>query len=57
MSDANLYCDDEIIPSQHDELTLFLKCEELSRKISLLDINDLDIDDVLHGCLSYCINN
>src|SRR5215218_6396226 len=57
MSAANLYCDDEIIPNQHDELTLFLKCEELSRKISLLNINDLDIDDVLHGCLSYCIDN
>src|SRR5215218_3059464 len=57
ISAANLYCDDEIIPNQHDELTLFLGCEELSRKISLLQISDLDIDDVLHGCFSYCINN
>jgi hypothetical protein len=57
MSATKLYCDDEITPNQHDELTLFLWCEELSRKISLLDINDLDIDDVLHGCFSYCIDN
>src|SRR5215203_1957487 len=56
MSAANLYCDYEITPNQHYELTLFLWCEELSRKISLLHMSDLDIDDVLHGCFSYCID-
>jgi hypothetical protein len=32
MSTASLYCDDMTTPNQHDELTLFLGCEELSRK-------------------------
>ena len=32
MSTASLYCDNMITPNQHDELTLFLGCEELSRK-------------------------
>jgi hypothetical protein len=30
---ASLYCDDKTTLNQHDELTLFLGCEELSRKI------------------------
>jgi hypothetical protein len=34
MSTASLYCDHKITPNQHDELTLFLGCEELSRKTS-----------------------
>ena len=33
MSTASLYCDNMITPNQHDELTLFLGCEELSRKL------------------------
>jgi hypothetical protein len=37
MSTASLYCDDKITPNQHDELTLVLGCEELSRKTSLVD--------------------
>ena len=57
MSAANLYCDDEITPNQHDELTLFLECGELLRKTSLVDMSALDINSVLHGCLSYCIDN
>jgi hypothetical protein len=54
MSTPSLYCDDMITPNQHDELTLFLGCEELSRKTSLLTMNALDIDSVLHGCRVYC---
>jgi hypothetical protein len=43
MSTASLYCDDKITPNQHDELTLFLGCEELSRKTSLVDMSAFDI--------------
>ena len=57
MSTASLYCDDMITPNQPDELTLFLGCEELSRKTSLLDMSALDIDSVLRGCYLYCVNN
>jgi hypothetical protein len=39
MSTASLYCDDKITLNQHDELTLFLGCEELSRKTSLVDMS------------------
>jgi hypothetical protein len=38
MITACLYCDDKINLNQHDELTLFLGCEEISRKISLVDM-------------------
>jgi hypothetical protein len=33
LSTASLYCDDKITLNQHVELTLFLGCEELSRKL------------------------
>ena len=46
-----------ITPNQHDELTLFLGCEEISRKTSLLNMSDIDMDDLLHGCYLYCVNN
>jgi hypothetical protein len=36
MSTASLYYDDKITLNQHDEPTLFLRCEELSRKTFLL---------------------
>jgi hypothetical protein len=49
-----LYCDDKITLNQHDELTLFLACEEISRKIALVDMNDVDINSTLHGCHLYC---
>jgi hypothetical protein len=39
MSIASLYCDDKITLNQHDELTLFFGCEELSRKTSLVDMS------------------
>jgi hypothetical protein len=54
MSTANLYCDDKITLNQHDELTLFLECEEISRKISLVDTRDVDINSTLRGCRLYC---
>jgi hypothetical protein len=53
-STANLYCDDKITLNQHDELTLFLNCEEISRKISLVDMRDVGINSILHGCRLYC---
>jgi hypothetical protein len=46
MSIASLYCDVMITPNQHDELTLFLGCEELSRKTSLVDMSAFDMDIV-----------
>jgi hypothetical protein len=57
-----LYCDDKITFNQYDELTLFLNCEEISRKIALVDMNDVDLNRTLreagltpkalehHGC-------
>ena len=50
MGTSSFYCDDMITPNQHDELTLFLGCEELSRKTSLLDMSDpacCSLDEVL----------
>jgi hypothetical protein len=35
-STADLYCDDKITLNQHDELTLFLNCEEIDKSIILL---------------------
>jgi hypothetical protein len=57
MSTASLYCDDKITLSQHDELTLFLVCEELSRKTSLVDMSALDINSILRGCRLYCVKD
>jgi hypothetical protein len=57
MSNASLYCDDMITPNQHDELTLFLGCEELSRKTSLVDMSAFDINSILHSCRIYCVND
>ena len=57
MSTASLYCDDMITPNQHDELTLFLGCEELSRKTSLVDMSAFDMNSVMHGCHLYCVDN
>jgi hypothetical protein len=57
MSTSSLYCDDMITPNQHDELTLFLGCEELSRKTSLVDMSAFDINSILHGCHLYCVND
>jgi hypothetical protein len=46
-----------ITPNQYDELTLFLGCEELSRKTSLVDMSAFDMNSVLHGCHLYCVDN
>jgi hypothetical protein len=54
VSTADLYCDDKITFNQYDELTLFLNCEEISRKISLVDMRDVDINGILRGCRLYC---
>src|SRR6266480_39557 len=39
------------------KLTLFLGCEELSRKTSLVDMSALDTNSVLYRCHRYCVNN
>jgi hypothetical protein len=57
MRPASFYCDDKITPNQHDEFTLFLGCEELSRKISLVDMSAFDINSILHGCHLYCVED
>jgi hypothetical protein len=57
MSTASLYCDDMITPNQHDELTLFLGCEELLRKTYLVDMSAFDMNSILHGCHLYCVDN
>jgi hypothetical protein len=57
MRTAILYCDDEITPNQHDEVTLFLGCEEISRKTSLVDMRALDINGILRGCHLYCVKD
>jgi hypothetical protein len=53
----SLYCDDKITPNQHDELTLFLGCEEILRKTSLVDMGVFDMNSVLHDCHLYCVDN
>jgi hypothetical protein len=57
MFTASLYCDDKITLNQHDELTLFLGCEELSRKTSLVDTSAFDINSILRGCHLYCVKD
>jgi hypothetical protein len=52
MRTAILSCDDKITPNQYDEFTLFLGCEELSRKTSLVDMSALDINSILHVVIS-----
>src|SRR3954462_11002499 len=57
MSTTSLYCDNAITDNQHDELTLFLGCEEISRKTSLVDMSAFGMNCVLHGCHLYCVDN
>jgi hypothetical protein len=57
MSTASLYCDDKITLNQHDDLTLFLGCEELSRKTSLVDMSAFDTISILRGCHLYCVKD
>jgi hypothetical protein len=57
MSTVSLYYDDKITPNQHDEITLFLGCEELLRKTSLVDMSAFNINGILQGCHLYCVDN
>src|SRR3954464_16080892 len=57
MSTASLYCDNMITYNQYDELTLFLGCEELSRKTSLVDMSAFGMNCILHGCHIYCVDS
>src|SRR3954453_23416821 len=53
----NFYCDDKITPNHHDELILFLGCEEILRKTSLVDMSVFYMNSVLHDFHLYCVNN
>jgi hypothetical protein len=57
MSTASLYCDANITLNQNDELTLFLRYEELSRKTSLVDMSALKNISILQGCRLYCVKD
>jgi hypothetical protein len=57
MSTASLYCDDKITLNQHDEFTLFLGCEELSSKTSLVDMSAFNNISIPHGCHLYCVKD
>jgi hypothetical protein len=57
MSTTSLYCDDKITLNQHDELTLFLGCEELSRKTSLVHMSTFKNISILQGCRLYCVKD
>jgi hypothetical protein len=57
MSTASLYCDDKITLNLHDELTLFLGCEELLRKTSLVDMSAFDNINITQGCHLYCVKD
>jgi hypothetical protein len=57
MSTTSLYCDDKITLNQHDELTLFLGCEELFRKTSLVDMSAFDTISILRGYHLYCVKD
>jgi hypothetical protein len=57
MSTASLYCDDKITLNQYDELTLFLGCEELSRKTSLVDMSVFKNISILQSCCLYCVKD
>src|SRR4051812_7740607 len=45
-----------IHPDLYDELELFLGCEELSRKTSLLDMSSFDMNSILQGCRLHCVH-
>jgi hypothetical protein len=57
MSTAILYCDDKITLNQHDELTLFLGYEDLSRKTYLVDMSVFKNISILRGCRLYCVKD
>jgi hypothetical protein len=57
MSNTNLYYDDKITLNQYDELTLFVGCEEISRKTSLVNMSVFDINSTLCGCHLYCVKD
>src|SRR4051794_2286884 len=45
-----------IHPDLYDELEWFLRCEELSRKTSLLDMSSFDMNSILQGCRLHCVD-
>jgi hypothetical protein len=57
MISASLYYDDKITLNQHDELTLFFGCEEVSRKTSLVDMSIFKNISILQGCRLYCVKD
>src|SRR3954467_3669591 len=53
---SSLFDDSMIHPDLYDELELFLGCEELSRKTSLLDMSSFDMNSILQGCRLHCVD-
>src|SRR3954451_2813261 len=53
---SSLFDDSMIHPDLYDELELFLGCEELSRKNSLLDMSSFDMNSILQGCRLHCVD-
>src|SRR3954463_9640642 len=54
---VNQLCDNMITSDLYDELMLFLMCEDLSEKISWLDVNALGISNTLQNFHLYCVVN
>jgi hypothetical protein len=48
---------DRDTPVSKTPTTLFLGCEELSRKTSLVDMSAFDMDSFLQGFHLYCFDN
>src|SRR4051794_23323185 len=53
---SSFFDDSMIHPDLYDELELFLGCEELSRKTSLLDMSSFDMNIILQGCRLHCVD-
>src|SRR3954470_11843492 len=53
---SSLFDDSMIHPDLYDELELFLGCEELSRKTSLLDMSSFVTNSILQGCHLHCVD-
>src|SRR3954452_15867728 len=52
----SLFDDSMIHADLYDEFELFLGCEELSRKTSLLDMSSFDMNSILQGFHLHCVD-
>ena len=51
------FCDEIVTNNLYDELAIFLGCEGLSEKTSLLDMSAFGINNTLRECHLYCVVN